>query len=258
MDETALAAETLLAAVGLLPILKGKPKLPAMPPKSPARQLRTLIDRFLARPGVEPLSDIPDFDYDEVVKLLDGAGTEAQVGALFDAIPSHELGDAVKNRATGMITALQQGLPRAGRQEVWGTTAIRPREMAIARYARTWSVANDPMIVLRDLTEGSLTSDMVEAFTTFWPAFYAASKVQVLDAIAELRTKRPTWELEPRRDRLLRMFMGVPALNLELAADLQKLYAAQAQKPPAPKKSAPGTEDKAGGASPLLTPGQES
>jgi hypothetical protein len=264
MDPLELGAEITLAGVGIVPILQGKPKLPAHPPNLP-KEIRALVLKFLASPAPARLEDLPPFDWDEVHALLDRAaseeGTKANVDALHAAIPG-ELGDGVEHTATAIISALQEAFPAATsvREDIVGTIVTPGPEMAVARFARMWSVALDPLIPLRDLCQGSITTDMVQAMTLFWPALYEMAKTEVAMQVAEMRTKRPKWEPEPRRARLLKMLMGQPYVNVELAADFQQLYAQQAD---AKAAAAPAGGGGGGSKKPaevgedsMLTPGQ--
>lgn len=252
-EELAQAAEEATAAIGIKAILEGRPKLPASPPNLP-KEMRKLILAFLAKPGRAPLENLPAFDYDEAAKLLDDTGSEAQTAKLRAAIPAPALADAVVDKATVIISKLHESLPRFTRVGVAGTVSTRGSDMAVDRYRRKWSIAMDPLIVLRDLCDGSLSQDMVGTFADFWPALYSAAKLMVLDGVAEMKTKRPTWDLEPRRERLLLKFMGEPPTNIELARDFQKLYAqVGAQK--AQEAAAPALSKLDMGDS-LATPGQ--
>lgn len=258
-EETAqaLATEITLAAVGLVPILEGKPRLPAHPPNLP-KEIRKLVLEFLAHPKASPLTDLPPFDWQQAYQLLEGTGTEAHIEALRSAIPG-PLGNMVHDRATVIIAALAQQLPKSTREDGIGATIVEPGpDMAVDRFRRMWAVALDPMVVLRELCDGSVSSDMVLAFAQFWPALYDVTKQQLLDGVAEMRTKRATWDPEPRRARLIRTLLMLAPVNFDVAADFQQLYAQQAaakaaQAPAPKKKSATAAKDPDS----MLTPGQE-
>lgn len=250
-----LAAETALAHLGLKPVLEGAPRL-SRRPVDLGKQIRALLAAFLASPKRAPLQPDPPFDFDEVTKLLDESGTEPQLQALRAAVPG-DLGDAVKNQATKTILALREQIPRTVHQDVMGTKQTPGTDMDVARFARSWAVATDPLIVLRDLCEGSLTSDQVEAFATYWPQLYAAAKDAVIDGLTDMRTARPKWELEPRRDALLRKFMGLEPVNTEVAADFQALYAQMTAEPPAADKAPGASVNQLNVEGMLETPGQK-
>jgi hypothetical protein len=260
-----LLAEMTLARLGLQPLLGGKPRRLGRRAPDIGREMQRLIDGFLASSKRAPLSPDPPFDFDEVSKLIDGSSADRASEALRAAVPDQDMFDAIEQAATKMVETLHSELPQTTREDIYGTVIEPGSDLDVARFARAWSVANDPLIALRDLAEGSLTTDMVQALAMFWPSLYQMAQAYVREALADMRAKRPgppPWELEPRRDRLLRLFMGVPYVDPEIAADYQALFAqgAAQQKPQQPTEAgetAPGADVKQlDTKDALATPGQ--
>lgn len=246
-----LRAEIVLASIGLIPILEAKPELELKPIE---KEIGQKVRDFLAHPHREPLDDVPDVDYRRVSKLLSGdPGRMAQ--ALYALMPD-EMGQAVANQASRIGAALYQQLPRTVRPELLGASVGPGSASQLDRFARAWSVATDPVVVLRDLAQHSLSSDMVAAFAAFYPALFDFTKETVIDEISTLKAKRPAWDLDDARDRLTRMLLQLPTQDLDLAADFQQLYAGAGGAPSAnaPARPRAGKLDTKGT---LETPGQK-
>lgn len=260
-DVHPVAAETALVAVGLPAILRAEPRYGVEQRNEAARipkQIKALVRQFLARPERAPLADLPPFDYAEVATLINNSGSPEQLQALREAFPTRDLGDQVRLAATRILAVLKPTLPKRTIQTATGTTVVPPTDIEAAKVARAWSVACDPRIVFRDLCEHSLSPDMVKAMGVFFPGLYEFTKGTVGAALVDIKAKRKKWELEGTRARLLRMLMGLPPLSLDLAADLQKLYAqAPAPNAASAKPAAGANVSKLDLKGKLQTPGQD-
>jgi hypothetical protein len=260
-DAHPVAVETALMAVGLPAILRGEPRYGVLQRDEASRipkQIKALVRKFLANPKREPLADLPPFDYTEVATLINNSGTQEQIEALHSAFPDRDLGEQVRLAATRILAVIKPTLPKRTVQTATGTVAVPPTDIESARIARAWSVACDPRIVLRDLCEQSLSPDMVKSMRAFYPGLYDVAKEAVAANLTAIKAKRPKWELEGTRGRLLRMLLGLPPLSLGLAADLQRLYSQ------APAPNAAGAKPAAGAnigkldlKGNLQTPGQD-
>lgn len=241
MKPDPLTVESLIVALGLERILDGKP-----PELDEARQrkalalrkeIRTLVTAFLSKAEREPVDDLPDFDYDEVSMLLRRAGSEKQIAALFAAMPDrdHQLGRAIAGAAAPIVELLRQVLPRQVRKTVAGIVVSPGTATDEAKFARTWSVALDPLICLRDMREGCLSEDMVKAWQLFYPAMLRYAKSSVFAGIEMLSAKRPAWVESMTDDRTAQLLtlMQRPDERPDLTADFQALYGqAKGEGPP--------------------------
>lgn len=227
-----LRSESVLAAMGLEGILKAKPRRYSATVEEEAaaipKKIRAHLSRFLA--GRAEVADLPPFDYDEVVALVnpkdDGPDQHQQAQALAAAIPDHELAQDVAAVVTIIMTALRQTLTTRTRM-TWPFGEVNEPPLSADEGAarRAWLVATDPTAVARDLAEGSLTGDMAQALATFYPALYQYTTATLTELAVAMRAKRPGFELDDDRDRLARVLLQMDD-ELPLAADVQAMYAA--------------------------------
>lgn len=233
-------SEAALAAIGIEPILRGKPRFnqeQQNDARALADRMRALVLRFLSGAEDEP-ADLAPFKYQEIADLLDGVG-EDQAHGLVTLLPE-PFADQVQADATRVIHYLQGALPRQVRKSLVKATNELPEPFELGRFRRKWALANGPLALLRDLLAGCIDSASVEAFSAMFPATYAALAGPggiVDEAISTMKARRgERWDLSIGRDRLLRVLMQAPDTDLELAGDFAKAAAAGAgtQDPQAP------------------------
>ncbi len=249
------AGELATVAIGLPHIFKGVPHWGVGKAEEAAaipREIKRRIRAFIASPSPEPVADLPPFDYDEVRELLDTLEARAQevTETLFDVLGS-ELAAPVTEVATKASFYLRSKLPRNIRSEITGNVPVSPANSAVARFARTWAVACDPLIVLRDLEEHSLTPAQVQDLAELYPAISEATKAAALEVLIARKAESPTWDLDRPRDAQLRMLLGAPPRDLGLTDDIQAIYAT-APPPPTAAQARGGADLKTS----LETPGQ--
>jgi hypothetical protein len=232
-----LASESVLAAVGLDQVLDGRPTYNQEQQADAAKfaqRVRALLLKFMGG-ATSPVSDLPDFDYERVSKLLnadDDANTE-RTAKLHQLLPP-EMSDEVLATASRIVGMLEENFPR----RVWKTSARvhtdPPEPFQLGRFQRRWAVACDPMIVLRDLIEGQLDLDEVQALADFYPDLYQAVLDQVDDAIATMKARRgDKWDLDAKQDRAIKTLVQAPTFDPALAADYVQL--AQTKTAPQPR-----------------------
>lgn len=250
--------EAELVAVGLEAVLSGAPKwtgaIEAQAEALPG-QIGKLVRAFLAQAEPADPDKLPPFDYHHVRALLDGMETDAPelARALFSAIPDPTFAQDLADAATRLAHMLRAKMPRRVRSTVSGDTPEIPCDTDVARFARTWAVACDPLIVLRDLGEQTISTDQARDLEAYYPDLFALAKRAVVDGLIAVKAKRPRWELDGPRERALRILLGSPAHDLGLAADLQALYAAT----PAAPSPAAAEIGKIRNQADLETPGQK-
>lgn len=224
-----LIGEVATAAITPEAILKGTPSygmgregIAGSLPKNAAR----LVAAYIRRDKPAALGELPPFDYDEVSDLLANAGKPEQLEALDAAIDDPELSEAVKVEASRIIEILQDAKPARTVEGLAGSVAVPPSAQELARFRRVWQVANDPLVVLRDLNDDSMSIDQAQALEALYPSLYATLKSAVLRTFASIKAKKPDWAPGYRKESRLRVLLQVPA-EQSLASDMQAIYAKQ-------------------------------
>jgi hypothetical protein len=248
MKTDRLTDELLVVAMGFERILEGKP-----PPLDEARQRKALRTRkeirdqvmaFLKTAERKPVDDLPDFDYEEVSQLLRRAGDEKRIAALYAAMPNRdrEIGTAIIGTVTPIVELLRKVLPRQVRKTVAGVEVSPGSDTEEAKFARTWSVACDPLICLRDMREEALSDDMVKAWELCYPEMLKYAQSSVMGAVEQLSAKRPAWVESMTDDRTAQLLtlMQRPDAAPDLASDFQAMYSQM------PKKGAPPASGRVG------------
>ena len=240
-----LDAEIATAAVGLEPILRGTPSW-ATKYQDDFAQFKKRARQFILRAlqNREPDADVEElaFDYDEARKLLDADDEEIERrhNELYDALPD-DIQDDVQAAATHAIEYLQGAIPRLAIKTTARLDMAPPEPFALDRFARQWRVVVDPMSALRAFAEGSLDMVQVEALQEAYPEIYKLIADPdgggLLDeAIASMKARKgDRWDVTDDQDRQIKILIGAPPVDLELAAD----YAASQPIAPAPQPKAP-------------------
>jgi hypothetical protein len=240
-----LATECALAALGLLNVLNAEPEWTATARHVAAnipKSIKDSISKLMTGADRPEASDNPKYDHDKVGKLLAAGPQEKQALALHKAIPDQTLALGVAATVTRQVHQLQPQYPRPTRLSAVAGLQPAPSTPASERsFARIWNVATFPLIVFRDLLEGSLTPDMVRAFETLWPNLYQLTLITIDNVYASLKAKRPKFELTGAVDRKIGMLKGMTTStsNLPLAAALQAVAGpTKVPAPPTPRSNA--------------------
>src|SRR5262245_29518655 len=97
LANTALDREALFAAVGLGPILAGRPTLHKYQWQKAAnlpKEIRRRVLAFIASDAFHPANDVPDFDYGEALKYVSQDGlTPKQADALHAKVPDPQMAE---------------------------------------------------------------------------------------------------------------------------------------------------------------------
>lgn len=240
-----IVPECALAVIGLPAVLRGEARWgigrqdeAIAIPRAIERALRAFLGR--GEPG--ETADLPPFDYEATRALLDDAeGNAAQaVAALVATITDSELAQGVIDLATGQMHMLTSKMPRNVRDDLTGAVPCLPSPTEVARFARCWHVAADPMVVFRDLEDHSLAFDQALAFAAFFPELYETTKALIVELLTTMKAKRKTWTLDRPREHLLRILIGAGDHNTELATDFQTAYAQDEAARAQPQQTTPG------------------
>lgn len=239
-----LLGEVATAAIGIDSILRGKASY-GLGKEGIAGSLPTnlarLVGAYIRRTEPAPLSELPEFDYQDVSALLANAGKPEQGQRLQEAIGDPELGGAVEETATRIIETLQQALPARTVETLTGSVPVPPSAQELAKFRRAWQVAVDPLVVLRDLNEDAMSLDQVQALEAMYPTLYALIKPAVVKTVADEKAKRPSWEPGYRKESRLRVLLQLPRAE-SLMSDVQALYAQSKAEAPAAAKKAVGLD----------------
>lgn len=203
-----------------------------------------LIYRFLQREEPEATSELPDFDYEEVAQLLDAEQLPGHVEQQIAAFGEHgETALAAQVQIMRIGRYLKTKLPRRVRMSLAGPEYSRPPEIDIARFARTWAVACDPLIVLRDLNEYSMSRDQVAALYDLFPTLAASMLPTVQDQMVRAKTVEPNFRLYRQKETLLRVLTRQEQPNIALGKAMQDMYAKQLQAAKPVPKPTPAKHD---------------
>lgn len=254
-----LEVEAIFAQIGLLPILRGKPRMgkgtlgaAADAPKATRRALL----RFLASDSWEPAADLVEVDYPEVLKWTsDGKLQPPQVQALFAAVPDPELAQDLAEIADRALAWAAGILPKEPPDPLTGVVD-EPAPNLLLDFRRLWGVACNPDSILTDLADGSLFDDQVAALQALFPASFEDTQTAVMDTVSTMVARRGKgWKPGPTKAALIATLRQQPNIDTTLAAAVQALYAAQAQAeeqaaPPPPKRAARGAANLGGESTP--------
>lgn len=234
-----------MAATGIRGVLERDPKRITMGDKDRGemlpRDIRRAVRRFLEDEAGEPkkVGRVEPFDYRWALDHLTAAQEPQHLEDIADAFrpEDHDLAGQYLIVAQRIFGYLQPLLPLRTEVTMAKTVSIDPSDTEIARFRRAYDVANDPMIVLRDMDRGTLVSDQIRHLGACYPGLYATMKVQLATGMADAMARKKSWRLSYRRDRLVQVLYGTTTWSPALAKDLQASFAATAkaqQQGPAP------------------------
>lgn len=253
--------ESALAAIGVCDILHATPKYSrkqAREARDLPKAMREAFDEFFKGDGFKSSEALPPFDYDEVLELVSAGQTPEQAQALAKAVPDPELAMELGIEANRVLAWANQSIPRAPRTAATGATMLDPPDAeSLAQFRTRWEVACDPMVVVRDVLDGSLDADQVATIALLYPSLYAEMRQACVDAMTAAAMEHgKDWEPSPDKEGYVRTLLQQTATDLSLAASIQESYQQQAAaKPKTKAKKAParsGNDD----ADSELTPGQ--
>jgi hypothetical protein len=250
-----LAVECVVAAIGIEPFVSKELRRVYGYHQERSSGIPAAIDRqiyrFIQREEPAAAAALPDFDYDEVKELLEAETLPAHVQAQIAAFG--EFGDlalAVNVEVQRIVKYLQGKLPKRVHMSLAGPEYTRPPESDIARFARTWAIACDPMGTLDDLNEYALSRDQVASLADLYPLLWKYISAQsggsvtrqLARAVAQATSEGGKFHLLRQKETLLRVLVKNEAPNIPLGKAMQAMYAAinappQAKAPAAPMKS---------------------
>lgn len=244
-----ISGETLLAVTGIRGILERTPKRVTLADKDAAemlpREIRRAVRRFLDDDGgPRKVPRAQPFDYQWALEHIQAALEPQHIEAIAESFrpEDHELASDYMAVAQRVITYLQGILPLRTAETMAKSISLDPSDTEIARFRRAFDVANDPMIVLRDMDVGTLVADQIHHLDACYPEIYGLMKARTAMGMADAMARKKSWRLSYRRDRLVQVLFGTTTWSKDLASDLQANFkladkADQQQSGPAPAKS---------------------
>ena len=244
-----LEIEAIFAEIGLVPILRARPRLGkgslAAAADAPKARRRSLL-RFLASDQWEPAADLVDVDYDTVMAWVqEGKLQPVQVNALFAAVPDKELAQDLAEIADRILPWANSIIPRDPPDPLTGVSD-EPAPNLLLDFRRLWGVACAPTSILADLADGSLFDDQVVTLAGLFPATFEDTQAAIMDTVSTMVARRgKRWKPNPTKAVLIDTIRQRQSTDPDLAGMVQGIYAAQLQAeeqaaPPPPKRAAAG------------------
>ena len=129
------------------------------------------------------------------------------------------------NTATRAMTFLDSKIPRSPVPTKPLSPQWIPSKAEIGVFNRYYDVVEDPLVILKQVKQGTLTSESLEALTVVYPKLYQSMREEFVERIAETNGKIPY-----QTKMMLSMFMGEDlddSTTSEAIAANQMAYAAK-------------------------------
>lgn len=221
--------ETLLAAIGLDALLSPEPLRVTAETRREAGRLgatiRKEMRRFLTAANFDRDRPLPAFKYREALEQLTGELSATHVADKLGALKDETEKMALDAAAGVALTFLRGILPKRSRQTSTGPQTVEPNMADLSAFRRAHAVVNRPLLVLEDLNEGALAGDQVDALAAVYPSLYDVVKQEIFLALADIKAKRPRFELAAKKDKQLQVLLQTRTWNPELAREMQKAFA---------------------------------
>lgn len=190
--------------------------------------LEAKVYRFINREEREPPGDLPAFDFDEVVKLIDEPDHESVEKTLAAFGGQHQLALAVGSQVTRIHAYIRQQVPRRVHIGLDGPEKLPPARSELFRFRRCWRIAEDPMSLFDELQEYALSRDQVKTFAAMFPTTFQLFWPTVQRCLVRKKTASEGWQLPRQKETLLRVLGQQEAQSLQLARALADVYAQDA------------------------------
>ncbi|HET6279310.1 MAG TPA: hypothetical protein VFH73_00020 [Polyangia bacterium] len=249
-------AESIVATLGIAPFLARTARLHRyvldQAGAMPARVVRKVRAFLGGREFSEPHPDLPEYDHGKVGQELLETGNAAQASAILDGFPDQALANDVINQASRVIHFLQPLYPRRVRETLTGPVEQVPSRQTLAAFRRAYHVACEPMLVLRDMAEGSLSRDQVRALEQMYPELYRIVGAAITAGLVAVKARKGAgWTLPRRKELAVKTMLGADGSSPMQLAAYQRSFA-KSDKPERPRAGGAGRVNTEA----LLTPGQ--
>lgn len=252
-QQTNAHGESLLAVVGLDKLLSGERIRIGQGTREEALQLPVRISRelraFLSATGFARMPALTMPGYRSVLRQVLAEPDPAARAQQF-ALDDHHDAATLTVALDQALAVLRPMVPRNVRDTGVTARLEAPPDFALARYARAHAVIADVMTLFGHLLAGTLLREEVRAFVGAYPSLYQQAVESVPRLLASIAAEKPRFELDGRRDRLLKVFLGAQTFDPALAARLRIPYSATSEnagggpKPPDVAKTAQPTTDR--------------
>lgn len=226
-------AEALIVVTGLVSFLKHTSRdlgSAIVRAEKLSETIEAKIYRFINRDEREEAAELPPFDFDETVDLIDAPPDADAIEKTLAAFGGqHELALAVGSQVTRIHTYIRQQVPRRTHASLAGVEKLPPARSELFRFRRCWRLAEKPLSLFDELQEYGLSRGQVECFAAMFPTTFATLWPTVQECLVRKQTAAETWQLPRQKDTLLRVLCKHEAQSLQLANALVPIYAAEQQ-----------------------------
>jgi hypothetical protein len=250
----ALAAEGLVAATGILDVLKGTPQ-PVLKSTLEAAdaipgQIRHAMAEFCREPGFSGgKRPRVEFSYEKALERLTRQLTQDDLEAIAEGFRP-ELQPLATEYAVvvqRIWAYLRSKLPIRTRRNMTEEKNVTPSDRELQAFRRAYEIAESPILIVSDFLAGRLTRDQVAAVQAMYPELYQLMRDTFFFALRDRKAAKLSWELPRPKDLQTQVFMRASADNPGLVREVQETLS----KPP--PKPAPLPQVKSGNASELQT-----
>jgi hypothetical protein len=249
-----ISPEALLGVTGIGEILSDEPRKITAGDKSAAemmpREVRRSASRFVDEADeLRPVPKAKAFDYGKMLKqlteavVMDQANQPTVKPQLLEDIAAcfkpedHDLASGYMANVQRVLLYLQPLLPLYVETTMAKAYNYDPSDTEIARFRRAYDVANDPMVICRDMELGILMADQMTHLEACCPRFTMFLKAQLGAAMADALARKKSWKLPWRKERVVQVVYGTDTFSPALAKDLQATFANAQQTSPGPPPS---------------------
>lgn len=221
-------AEALIVVTGLEPFLRHRSRdlgSAIVRSEQLAATLEAKIYRFINREEREPPSNLPAFDFDETVKLIDEPDHDSVEKTLAAFGGQHQLALAVGSQVTRIHAYVRQQIPRRVHIGLDGPEVLPPARSELFRFRRCWRIAEEPLSLFDELQEYALSRDQVKSFAAMFPTTFKLFWPAVQTCLVRKKTASKDWQLPRQKETLLRVLGQQEAQSLGLARALADIYA---------------------------------
>lgn len=222
-------AEALIVVAGIEPFLRHTSRdlgSKIVQAEQLPETLEAKIYRFINRTDRQEPSDLPAFDFDATVALIDTPPEDDAIEKTLAAFGGqHELALAVGSQVTRIHGYIRAQIPRRQHIGIDGAETLPPARSELFRFRRCWRVASDPLSVFDELQEFALSRDQVKHFAEMFPTTFATLWPTVQRQLVRKKTVSKSWQIPRQKETLLRVLGQQEGQSLQLANALVPVYA---------------------------------
>lgn len=236
-----IRGESLLATTGVTAALRPGPVAITMKVLRSAEGLGTHIRRrlrkFCRSPELAPPSDLDDFDFEEVVRLLAGAQNEVNqvenVSNFYDPALAMEYAEAL-GTAVGYLQSI---VPSEPMPQMFAGKPVRPGELDVSEFRRRYAVVDKPLTALDSLCSGFIVPEEVEALEAVYGELYTFMRGALEQEMIEALAAKESYRLPYAKQLALEVFLKTETIDAALSAELKHAFDAARERESAGKKA---------------------